>query len=132
LIPDKSPAEIAMHSWHQWPGAPEAGTILCRADEVPDGGAREVSFAAQDDTFRILLLRRGDSIRAYRNCCPHFSIPLNYEAGLFHVFYGEILMCAPHTAMFRVEDGVCYDGPCTGAKLEAIPLTRDAELVRIG
>jgi len=36
---------------------------------------------------------------AYHNCCPHFSLPLNYEPDIFHIFDGEDLMCAHHTAM---------------------------------
>jgi nitrite reductase/ring-hydroxylating ferredoxin subunit len=26
-------------------------------------------------------------------------------------------MCAHHTAMFRLDDGTCYEGPCAGGRL---------------
>jgi len=120
-----------VHSWRELPGAPACGAALCRVADIPDGGAHELRFGSDEEPFRVLLIRRADAVWAYRNCCPHFSIPLNYEPGLFHVFDGEILMCAHHTAMFRVEDGYCYDGPCQGAKLDAIPLQRDGEIVRV-
>lgn len=121
-----------MHSWDADPGAPALGTRLCAVEDIPDGGAREVCFAAEGEPFRVLLLRRNAVVRAYRNRCPHFSIPLNCEEALFHVFDGEILMCAHHTAMFRVEDGYCYDGPCAGAFLDAIPVRCVDGVVTIG
>jgi nitrite reductase/ring-hydroxylating ferredoxin subunit len=59
-----------------------------------------------------MVLRRGENARAYRNVCPHFSIPLNYEPNTFCAYGNEPLMCAHHSAMFRFEDGVCVNGPC--------------------
>jgi nitrite reductase/ring-hydroxylating ferredoxin subunit len=121
-----------MTDWRTLPGAPSPGTRLCEVGEVPDGGAHEVRFGDGKDAFGVLLLRRGEQVWAYRNCCPHYSIPLNFEPQLFHVFDGEVLMCAHHTAMFHVEDGQCFDGPCLGARLEALPLQRDGSVLRIG
>jgi nitrite reductase/ring-hydroxylating ferredoxin subunit len=88
---------------------------LCALDEIPDGGGIEAAAA-------ILVLRRGDAAWAYRNVCPHFSIPLNYEPNTFWAYGGELVMCAHHSAMFRFEDGLCVDGPCLGASLTPIPI----------
>jgi nitrite reductase/ring-hydroxylating ferredoxin subunit len=121
-----------MEDWRSLPHAPPVGTRLCDVGEVPDGGAREVQFGEGKNAFGVLLIRRGEQVWAYRNCCPHYSIPLNYEPQLFHTVDGEILMCAHHTAMFRVDDGYCYDGPCLGAHLQALPLQRDGALLKIG
>jgi nitrite reductase/ring-hydroxylating ferredoxin subunit len=118
--------------WRTLPGAPAAGTPLCRVEEIPDDGAREVRFGDGKDAFGVLLLRRGDVVHAYRNCCPHHSLPLNFEPGLFHLFDGELLMCAHHTAMFRIVDGYCYDGPCLGASLQRVPLVREDGLLKVG
>jgi nitrite reductase/ring-hydroxylating ferredoxin subunit len=35
-------------------------------------------------------------------------------------------MCAHHTAMFHLDDGHCYDGPCKGERLVAIDIDLDA------
>lgn len=121
-----------MSDWRDLPGAPPPGTQLCEMSDVPDGGAHEVQFGEGKDAFGVLLLRRGEQVWAYRNRCPHYSIPLNFEPQLFHVFDGEVLMCAHHTAMFHIDDGRCFDGPCLGAQLEALPLQRDGSLLRIG
>lgn len=106
------------------PFAPAPGAYLCAVDEVPDGGGREVAFGDGRDAYRILLLRRGDEVWGYRNVCPHFSIPLNYEPQEFITMDARTVACSHHGSIFRFEDGSCLDGPCTGAGLEALPLRR--------
>ncbi len=115
-----------MSDWRALPYAPPAGTRLCRAGEVPDGQGKEIVFGEGKDAFRVVLFRLGERVFAYHNCCPHFSLPLNYEPDLFHVFGGGLLMCAHHAAMFRIEGGECFDGPCAGARLTRIGLGLDA------
>ena len=88
---------------------------ICTLADVPDGGGLEAAPT-------VLVLRRGDEVWAYRNVCPHFSIPLNYEPDAFWTYGGGLLMCAHHSAMFRFEDGVCVDGPCLGASLVPVPI----------
>ncbi|MEX0958603.1 MAG: Rieske 2Fe-2S domain-containing protein [Burkholderiales bacterium] len=111
-----------MTDWKGLPFAPPPGTVLCTSAEVVSGQGKEVVFGEGHEAFRVLLLRAGKGIVAYHNCCPHFSLPLNYEPGEFHIFDGDELMCAHHTAMFRIADGDCFDGPCKGASLTAIPV----------
>jgi nitrite reductase/ring-hydroxylating ferredoxin subunit len=121
-----------MSDWRALPSAPTAGTLLCEVTEIPDLGARELTFGEGNDAFRILLLRRGEAVWAYRNRCPHHSLPLNFEPDVFHTFDGEIVMCAHHTAMFRIDDGYCFDGPCLGARLDPLPLVREGDRLRMG
>jgi nitrite reductase/ring-hydroxylating ferredoxin subunit len=111
-----------MREWQSWPFAPEPETVLCALAEIPDEGAKEVVFGEGYDSFRVLLLRSGEGVRAYRNRCAHVHIPLNYEPGVFHLLDGEVLMCAHHGAMYRIADGFCFDGPCEGASLSPIPV----------
>jgi len=110
-----------MGDWRDLPSAPSPGTALCALKEIAEGG-KEVAFGAGHEAFRVLLLRTGAGVVAYHNCCPHFSLPLNYEPDIFHIFDGEDLMCAHHTAMFKIATGECFDGPCAGAKLTAVPV----------
>ncbi|HEX7907263.1 MAG TPA: Rieske 2Fe-2S domain-containing protein [Paraburkholderia sp.] len=95
--------------------------FLCALDDIPDGGALEIP-ADQPGAPGVVVLRRGDNAWAYRNVCPHFSIPLNYEPNTFWAYDAELLMCAHHSAMFRFEDGMCVDGPCEGAALTAVEI----------
>lgn len=121
-----------MGGWRTLPCAPAAGTRLCAAADVPDGQGKEIVFGEGKDCFRVVVLRLGERLFAFHNCCPHFSIPLNYEPDRFHVFGDDLLMCAHHTAIYRIEDGVCIDGPCVGASLTAIPVREDEGEVAIG
>ncbi|PRX36938.1 nitrite reductase/ring-hydroxylating ferredoxin subunit [Paraburkholderia sp. BL18I3N2] len=95
--------------------------FLCTLDDIPDGGALEIP-ADRAGAPGIVVLRRGDDAWAYRNMCPHFSIPLNYEPNTFWAYDAELLMCAHHSAMFRFEDGACVDGPCEGASLTPVEI----------
>ncbi|MCX4149803.1 MULTISPECIES: Rieske 2Fe-2S domain-containing protein [Paraburkholderia] len=102
--------------------SPEAQAgFLCALDDIPDGGALEIA-ADQAGAPGIVVVRRGDDAWAYRNVCPHFSIPLNYEPNTFWAYDAELLMCAHHSAMFRFEDGQCIDGPCHGAALTRVAI----------
>ena len=121
-----------MEDWRTWPNAPEPGAALCKLAEIPDPGAREVCFGEGWDSFRIVLLRAGARVHAYRNRCAHVHIPLNYEADGFHVMDGDVIMCAHHGAMYRIADGYCFEGPCEGASLAAIPVTVSGDVVLIG
>ena len=120
-----------MEDWRTWPFAPEPGTVLCKLDEIPSGGAKEVVFGTDYDSFRVLLLNSADGVRAYRNRCAHVQIPLNYEPGLFHVLDGDVLMCAHHGAMSRISDGYCFDGPCEGASLSQVSVAVRGDVVVI-
>ncbi|HWQ39927.1 MAG TPA: Rieske (2Fe-2S) protein [Burkholderiales bacterium] len=120
-----------MNDWREAAHAPATGTPLCRLEEVPDGGGHEVSFGGGPEPFRILLLRLGEDVFAYHNRCPHFSLPLNYEPQVFHVYDREYLMCAHHTALFKVASGECFDGPCAGQRLTAIPVRIEEGMVSV-
>jgi nitrite reductase/ring-hydroxylating ferredoxin subunit len=107
-------------TWRERPFAPARGTYVCAADD--DEFVREVMFGDGKDAFGLLIIRRGALLRAYRNICPHFNVPLNAEPGKFYC-YDDLVMCAHHSSMFRIDDGYCEDGPCAGATMEAVPVT---------
>ena len=118
--------------WHSLPHAPAPGTLLGRRDALQDGQPLMHKVFAPGDTaqqnpFRVLLLRSGDAVLAYVNRCAHFGTPLaaRQEQLLFvpHIS----LTCNVHYARFRWSDGVCDRGDCEGDALIAIPLAVDAE-----
>ena len=112
-------------------GAIPAGTAICAADAIPDGGAREVFVGPRDEPLHIVLFRQGEKILAYRNRCPHFLLPLNAGPGRFILLDGGLVMCAWHSAVFRVADGVGIDGPCMGGSLEPLAISQEAGTVRL-
>lgn len=94
---------------------------LCRPDEVPDGGAREVVALLDGEETSLLLLRQGDRIEAFHNVCPHAGRRLDWAPGRF-LIDGGLLVCAAHGASFSIPDGLCLAGPCRGSSLQAVAL----------
>ncbi|HXN10845.1 MAG TPA: Rieske 2Fe-2S domain-containing protein [Steroidobacteraceae bacterium] len=119
-------------SWRGHRFAPAAGTPLCHIDAVPDGACKELRFGDGDDSFNLLLYRRGDEVRAYVNCCPHFSLPLNAQPDEFLLLRNSEIMCAYHCAVFRLDDGHCIAGPAEGMGLEPVPVRLDGALICLG
>lgn len=125
-------------SWRDRPNAPATGTPLCSVDEVPDDNGLERVFGAGASAFRVVLFRvaagDGSGIRAYVNECPHVHIPYHFSADVFCIYEIEgrrDLMCAHHTAMFHLDDGQCYDGPCKGERLIEVDIDLEAGIVRV-
>jgi nitrite reductase/ring-hydroxylating ferredoxin subunit len=96
---------------------------LCRLDAIPDNDCLEVAARPTDPTLRIVVMRSGFTAWAYRNSCPHFSLPLNAQNGRFLIVGSARLMCAYHCAVFRFEDGFCVEGPAVGMRLDNVPVT---------
>ncbi len=61
----------------------------------------------------IVLVRRGDTVRAYAGTCPHAGAPLEQGA-----LCGERLVCPWHKAVFALKDGALLEPPALA------PLTR--------
>jgi nitrite reductase/ring-hydroxylating ferredoxin subunit len=117
--------------WREHRYAPVTGTVLCRLDEIPEGGCNEVRFGEGDGALSLFVYRGEPGIRAYVNCCPHFSLPLNARPGRFLMLAGAQIMCAYHCAIFRLDDGHCIAGPAEGMGLEEVRVELAGELVRV-
>jgi len=96
---------------------------LCAVEDIKDGGAREVFAGPKDEPLHIVLFRQNEQVFAYRNVCPHFLLPLNAGPGRFIMLKDGLVMCAWHSAVFRVADGTGVDGPCMGSSLDPLPIT---------
>ena len=94
---------------------------LCALDEIPDGATRAFTVATADGPLDLFVLRRGALIAAYENACPHLGTPLDWAPNHFLSEDGSHIVCATHGARFRLEDGHCYFGPCTGEALRTLP-----------
>ncbi len=44
---------------------------------------------------------------------------------------GDLILCAGHAALFRIEDGLCIGGPCGGRRLAPWPVRVAAGEVRV-
>ncbi len=92
-------------------------------DELPNGAARGLEVEQGGQTHDIVLIRRVDELYAYVNVCPHLGTSLNTFPDRFLDRTGRRLICSTHGALFRLEDGLCFFGPCQGRSLAPVPVT---------
>ena len=98
--------------------------ILCRLDEIIDGASKEVTLP--DNHTSLCLVRKGMTVHAYVNSCPHTGSPLNWVGDQFLTRDADMIQCAVHGALFRITDGLCLWGPCLHQRLTAVPtIVRD-------
>ena len=86
--------------------------------DIPDGAGKAFPDPAGSGTD-IVVIRRGNEFFAYYNSCPHAGTPLDLMPDQFICRYSGHILCSTHGARFRIEDGLCLDGPCPGARLKA-------------
>ncbi|ASJ74083.1 hypothetical protein IMCC3135_20025 [Granulosicoccus antarcticus IMCC3135] len=99
------------------------GTALCPFVDIPDGG----SLCIVHDGFPIVLARKGRSVKAYVNACPHQYLPLNHRGEKLLSADGSILRCSNHGAGFSVINGEGVEGLGIGACLDAVPIIISAD-----
>lgn len=91
---------------------------LCLLAEIPDQDAR----GFRTPRGEVVVVRQGLVVYGYLNRCPHIGIGLNFQPDVFMDLTHRYLLCANHGALFRVEDGFCFRGPCHGQSLVAMTL----------
>lgn len=65
--------------------------------------------------------------RAYRNLCPHWSMPLDAGSGEFFDESDYYLHCKMHGARFEPATGECIMGPCDGDYLQELGVELSAD-----
>ena len=86
------------------------------------GQCREFSLPWQEGGIEGFVVATSTGHYAYLNRCPHTGAPLNWQPEQFLNFDNDMIQCALHGALFRIEDGHCLHGPCQGQALQALPL----------
>ncbi|WP_370981093.1 Rieske (2Fe-2S) protein [Agaribacterium sp. ZY112] len=80
------------------------------------------SLAFDLDGLALFLVSEADHWHAYKNSCPHRGIRLDWDNEQFLDYDEELIQCASHGALFRIDNGLCVAGPCSNAKLQKYPL----------
>jgi len=109
-----------------------AGTVLCRLDEIADGGTKGFVLGEGDWPLRGLIVREGDVAHGYVNHCPHAGHRLSFLPDRFLTPDGTLILCMSHGAMFDKRTGTCVAGPCVGESLKTLPLVVAGGDVRTG
>ncbi len=103
--------------------------VICPLTEIPDPGARGFSPPGARFPDEYFLIRRGASVCAYHNVCPHAGNFLNWKADAFLTRDKSLIMCAAHGALFDPASGVCVAGLCRGRALAALPVAVEEGMV---
>jgi nitrite reductase/ring-hydroxylating ferredoxin subunit len=104
-------------------------TVLCRLEDIPDGGARGLLREGNED--RVFVVRQGEEVFVWLNDCPHQHRPLEYRQDGFLSADGSHITCFAHSAHFDIKTGMCFRGPCAGQALVRVPARVDADVVFI-
>lgn len=69
------------------------------------------------DAFAV---RWRGKVHAYVNTCRHQSLELDFGDAHFFDDEYDALVCCHHGARYRPDSGVCFAGPCIGARLTPV------------
>ncbi len=96
-----------------------ARTLLCRADELPDGASKGCA------QWGVFVVRVQGRVHAYRDACPHYGdTPLAWRSDAYLNADATRIVCAAHGAQFEPSTGLCTLGPCLGQGLTPAPVTQ--------
>ena len=96
--------------------------VICALHELDDPGARGFTMGAGEWPLRGFVVRKGETVRAYVNHCPHAGFPLNWQPDQFLAPNMPLIRCVMHGALFEIETGDCVAGPCMGHALQSLPI----------
>jgi nitrite reductase/ring-hydroxylating ferredoxin subunit len=96
--------------------------VICRVSDLDAHGARAFTVGGGDWPLRGFVVRVGDAVRGYVNCCPHAGHPLNLLPNRFLSPDGTLILCTAHGALFEKSTGYCVAGPCAGSSLTPVAL----------
>jgi nitrite reductase/ring-hydroxylating ferredoxin subunit len=96
--------------------------VVCRVGDLEELGSRAFTIGTGDWPLRGFVVRDGNEVRGYVNCCPHSRYPLNIEPHEFLTPDGALILCRFHGALFERITGLCVAGPCAGRSLRPVPL----------
>ena len=98
--------------------APAPGTVLKSLDDIPNPGGSPADY----DALPIIILRTGETVKAYVNVCPHQGRPLSLPSGKTLVSEERFVVCPFHGASFDIESGACAGGPAGKSSLKPVAI----------
>lgn len=87
--------------------------------------AKTLVTKANEDAPSMVLIKHGDSVKAYQNNCPHQNVPLNEAYKIDINPFEKTIKCSVHNAFFKIESGECIEGPCRNESLVSIDIRID-------
>ena len=105
----------------------DEGKAFFSPKSLSPGESQVFIYKKNTISYEIFLIRVNkkfqkirESLFAFKNICPHQKIPLDFNPGIFLNYDKNAIQCSTHGALFRIEDGYCFRGPCVGKFLEKV------------
>ena len=103
--------------------------VLCDLEEIADPGSRQFTWGDGLWPLEFFVVRKNGSVFGFVNRCPHAGHALNWQKDRFLTQEYDLIICNSHGARFRIVDGMCVSGPCTGSGLKTITLSIKEEQI---
>lgn len=97
--------------------------LLCKTTDIEDPGSKSFEVKIKRKTQSIFLIHKNGEFFAYYNQCPHTGASLEWQEDQFLDLDKELIQCATHDALFKIDSGECVAGPCVGDLLKSLPLS---------
>ena len=94
--------------------------LVCSLDDLKESGCYSGENIVNNSPQQYFLIYHENNVYSYINRCPHTSANLDWLLNQFFDSRNEFIQCATHGALFRIEDGLCLKGPCSGDQLQTI------------
>lgn len=98
---------------------------LCEFDDLVDGEARGFDPDSQGRD-QIFVVRCGDSLKAYKNECPHQGASLPWRKQAYLNRDRTHIVCSAHGAIFEIDSGKCVIGAALGQSLQPVVVSVNA------
>ena len=103
--------------------------VICETRQIQEEEVRGFTLARVGEggirPWPIIITRRGSTFFGYENACPHGQTRLDTVPGQFLDEDGNFIACGKHKAMFDIDTGHCFIGPCQGERLTPLDLIID-------
>jgi len=94
--------------------------LLCRLDELPEGGARGFDLEGRGQAS-LFAVHHGGAVHVWVDSCPHHGTPMAWRRDAYLNAAGNRIVCAAHGAQFEIDSGLCVLGPCLADRLKPVP-----------
>jgi nitrite reductase/ring-hydroxylating ferredoxin subunit len=98
-------------------------TEIYKLDDLLDADAKGLVALVGGKQRNIFIARKGEQVFAYLNWCPHNQVLIDQIPNKFFNANKSYIQCSKHGALFKVDDGLCIEGPCEGERLKSLDIS---------
>ena len=95
-------------------------TKIYKLDDLLDIDARGLVAMVDGKQRNIFVVRKGEQVFAYLNWCPHNQVLIDQIPNKFFNSDMSFIQCSKHGALFKINNGLCVEGPCEGEMLKSL------------